>query len=127
MTDDNNSDLEELKIDRQRRAMLRGERGGASIELRDRRMSALVGIGLAITPVAVVGIGAWIANSIGNLNSTVTRLIVQQEVILKRLDQNDDHDDRQDARMDYQDERIQQTEKDVVALGGPNYRGRRGN
>jgi hypothetical protein len=102
--------------------------GGASMTVRDTRMSALVGIGLAITPIAVVGIGAWIANSIGNLNQTVTRLIVQQEVILKRLDNNDDHDDRQDVRMNYQDERITQTEKDMVAIGGPNYRGgRRGN
>lgn len=102
------------------------KRGGASISLRDSRMSALVGIGLAITPVAVVGIGAWIANSIGTLNTTVTRLIVQQEVILKRLDQNDTHDDRQDIHLQTTDDRVNQVEKDIVSLGGPNYRGRRG-
>ncbi len=118
-------------IDEQSEALLtskgRRESGGASLSIRDSRMSALVGIGLAVTPIAVVGIGAWIANSIGNLNTTVTRLVVQNEAIIKRLDQNDAHDARQDNRMDFQDERLNQTEKDIVSLGGPNYRGvRRG-
>jgi hypothetical protein len=100
--------------------------GGASVSIRDSRMSALVGIGLAITPIAVVGIGAWIANSIGNLNNTVTRLVVQNEAIIRRQDQNDAHDDRQDARMDAADERTNQNSRDIAALGGPNYRGPRG-
>lgn len=97
--------------------------GGARIEMRDSRMSALAGIGLAITPIAVVAIGAWIANSISNLNTTVTRLVVQQEVILKRLDQNDSRDDRQDVRNDQQDDKLTRLRGDVVSLGGANYRG----
>jgi len=111
---------EELRSGKGRRS------GGGSISIRDSRMSALVGIGLAITPIAVVGIGAWIANSIGNLNTTVTRLVVQNEAIIKRLDQNDAHDERQDVRMDSQEDRINQSRADIAALGGPNYRGARG-
>lgn len=62
-------------------------------------MSGLVAVGLAVTPIAVVGIGAWIANSIGNLNATVTRLVTQNEAIINRLNTNDSLNDRQDTRL----------------------------
>ena len=101
-------------------------RGGAAIEVRDSRVSALVGVGLAVTPIAVVGIGAWIARSIADLNVTVARLVTQNEAVIKRLDQNDAHDERQDLRMDNQDDRINQNSRDIASMGGPNYRGTRG-
>jgi len=100
-------------------------KGGGVVSVRDSRMSAVVGVGLAITPVAVVGIGAWIANTITNLNTTVTRLVTQNEEIIRRLDSNDAHDSRQDSRMDFQDERINQNGRDIASMGGPNYRGDR--
>lgn len=72
---------------------------GGSIQMRDSRMSVLVGIGLAVTPVAVVGIGAWIANSIANLNTTVTRLVTQNEAVIARLNAADIVNDKQDGRL----------------------------
>lgn len=99
--------------------------GGGSVQIRDSRMSRLVGIGLAITPIAVVGIGAWIANSISTLNTTVTRLVVQNEAIMRRLDDGDRRDDRQDTHMEVIDDRVAQTERDIASMGGPNYRGPR--
>lgn len=101
---------------------------GASVSVRDSRMSGLVSIGLAVTPIAVVGIGAWIANSISTLNATVTRLVVQNEAIMRRLDEGDRRDDRQDTHIEATDARVSQTERDIASMGGPNYRGpRRGN
>lgn len=101
---------------------------GASVSMRDSRMSAVVSIGLAITPLAVVGIGAWVATSINELNNTVTRLVVQYESIQRRQDETDKRDDRQEAHMQTTDDRVTQTERDIASMGGPNYRGpRRGN
>ena len=98
---------------------------GARVEMRDSRMSALVGIGLASTPLAVLGIGAWIASSIADLNVTVAKLVTQNEAIFRRLDDNDHRDDRQDIKNEQQDENIDQLGRDIASMGGPNYRGPR--
>ncbi len=109
--------VEDDSIDAQREAM-HGKRGassgGGTISLRDSRMSVLVGIGLAVTPIAVVGIGAWIANSIATLNTTVTRLVTQNEAVIARLNANDGVNDRQDLRLLKVEEKVYSIEGRVL-------------
>lgn len=112
MSDDDTSDLEELKIDRQLR-----KSGGASIvQTHDSRFSALVGwVWAAIGGVAVSGI-YYVGNKLAELNITLTRAVVQIEFHAEEIGHLKASDGEQDRRLN-------QVERDVAALGGEAYRG----
>lgn len=102
---DNNSELEEIKIDRQLR---HHGGGGASIQMKDRRMSSLINwLWLALGGVAVSGI-YWVATSITHLDVTLEKALVRM--------------DYEDKRTDLNTASITQLQKDVAELQGKVYR-----
>lgn len=108
--DDNNSELEELKIDRQRRAMLRaGESGGASVTLKDTRVSKALAWFWGIVGTCIAG-GVWLAaNNLYQLNLTVQRIADNNAMVASQLA---DHEAR-----------VRQLERDVSTIEGRVFRG----
>lgn len=109
MGDDNNSELEEMRIDRQRAAMATGDGSGASIRMRDGRVSKLIAWAWATLGMAAVS-GTWIAaNNLYQLNVTVARGI--------------DMDASRDQILADHEQRLRQMERDVSTIEGKVFRG----
>lgn len=92
------------------------ESGGASAHVEDRRVSQAIAWLFGALGTGLVGALLWVASSITSLNNTATRLVTQNETIIKRLDQSDLRDDRQDVD-------IRDLERGVSRLDGRNMRG----
>lgn len=105
--DDNNSDLEELKIDRQLR---RGDHeGGASIRMKDSRVSKALGWFWGIVGTGIAGSILIAANNLYQLNLTVAR--------------GQDSDLVRDTRIEDHEARLRQVERDVNTIEGRVFRG----
>lgn len=111
---DNNGDLEALRIDRQRAAMANG--GGASVEMKDGRVTRGIEWALALVGSLIALALAWVANNINDLNTTVARMSSQSEAVVARIQVNDSHDDKQD-------DRINGLERSVSVIEGRTFRG----
>ena len=84
------------------------EDGGARIELRDSRVSAGLQVFWGCLGVVLVGMAAWTATSINELNLNMAR-------VLTRLDQKDERDLRQD-------DDLRGLNHDVAELQGKTFR-----
>lgn len=112
MTDDNDSSLAELQIDRQRLP------SGASITqtTHDKRLSALIGWAwLAVGGVAVSGI-YYVGNKLSELNITLARAVTQIEFHSAEIG----HIKAVNAE---QDSRLNRVERDVAVVEGKVFRG----
>lgn len=88
MTHDNNSDLEELRIDKQRAAMMRGggDSGGGHIhESQDPRVSAVLNwVWTALGSIALL-IGVGMYNKLSNMNDTLLRAVSKLETQAEQI------------------------------------------
>lgn len=109
--DDNNGELEELKIDRQRRAMARGD-GDVTQSISDSsdsRVSTALRWFWGLVGAGIAGSVLLAANNLYQLNMTVARGI--------------DADANRDSRLNDHEGRLRQVERDVNMLAGKNLRG----
>lgn len=89
---------------------------GASIDIRDSRFSTFLGILWTALGAIALGLLAWAASSISELNVNVAQLNVQIAGLNKRVDVKDVRDDRQD-------DQIIDLRRDVSVLDGRQLRG----
>lgn len=98
--DDNNSELEERRIDAQRRALMRAEAesGGGRIEMKDPRVSAIGAWISNIIQGLVVLVLAWVANNLYQVNLTLAAdAVTKQQMLAAIADHKDliqDHERR---------------------------------
>lgn len=112
MSDDSDSYLANLQIEREREKVYGAKRGehdtGASIQMKDRRVSSFVQwIFGALGMAAVSGI-YWVGSSINSLNSNLERALVRM--------------DYSEKRQDLTEAELRQLQKDVAELQGKVYR-----
>jgi len=103
--DDNTGDLECNKIDRQ----LRKDGGGASIQMKDSRVSKALGWFWGLVGAGIAGSILIAANNLYQLNLTVAR--------------GQDSDVIRDARIEDHENRLRQVERDVSTIEGRVFRG----
>lgn len=101
-SDDNTSDLEELKIDRQRSALA----GAASITVRDPRVTRLVSIGMVVASGSILAVGAWIGTTLVSIKENLATIAAQNYSFAEGLRRNDTKDDQQDAHINAVDSRV---------------------
>lgn len=106
--DDNNSDLEQLKIDRQLREQRRATAsGGASIsQVRDPRVTRLVSIGMVVASGSILAVGAWIGTTLVSIKENLATIAAQNYAFAEGLRRNDTKDDQQDAHINAVDSRV---------------------
>lgn len=109
MTEDSTSGLEELRIDKQRAAMMREANGGASVTFKDGRVSKALGWFWGIVGTAIAGSVLLAANNLYQLNLTVARGL--------------DADVGRDRTLADHETRLRQVERDVSTWQGKNLRG----
>ncbi len=105
--DDNTSDLAEQQIDRQRRAMAGG--GGASVEIRDGRVSKAIAWVLITIGGLLVTVLGFCANNLWQLNLTMRDVLNDNKTTVATLS---DHELR-----------IRSAERSINTLEGRNLRG----
>ena len=100
---------------------MRGRRGwrksgGASVQIRDSRVTQVLSWFWAALGTAFVGGIYWGASSINTLNESVVKILAQNEAVFRRLDRVESVDDRQDMELGEQ-------ARDIGELRGKNLRG----
>jgi hypothetical protein len=112
MNDIDSQDIqsEELRSGKGRRS------GGGRIEMRDSRFSMFLGLLWTALGAIALGLLAWAASSISELNINVSSMKVEISGLNRRLDVKDARDDRQD-------DQISEVKRDVYTLEGKNLRG----
>lgn len=91
---------------------------GGSVVIHDPLSKAIVWLCGALGT-GFIGTLMWVGSSINELNTTVSRLVTQNEAVFQRLDRNDVRDERQD--IDIRDlERGQATLEGKILRGGLN-------
>lgn len=112
--------IEEDAIDGQRvgRGLSGRESGGATqrINRRDPVVNRIVKVFWGALSLASVGVAAWFAHNLADLNTNVTTLIAQMNSVIVKQAQKDAHDE-------YQDSRIDNLTGDVRRLEGKTFRG----
>lgn len=109
MSDDDNSELEELKIDRQLRERNRAVASGGARIHQDGRVSKVMGWVWTVIGAGFIGAVMLVANNLWQLNLAINRLADNGEMFSKQLD---DHENR-----------LRRVEKDVSAIEGKVFRG----
>lgn len=110
MSDDSNSDLEQLKIDRQLREQRRAaESGGGSVTIRDSRVSKALGWFWGLVGAGIAGSILIAANNLYQLNLTVAR--------------GQDSDAARDLRIEDHETRLRNVEREVNTIEGRVFRG----
>ena len=108
--DDNNSDLEQLKIDRQLREQRRAmASGGASVTMKDSRVSRALGWFWGLVGAGIAGSILIAANNLYQLNLTVAR--------------GQDSDKARDERLNDHETRLRNVEREVNTIEGRVFRG----
>ena len=95
--------------------------GGAYIRMADPRVSKVLSWFWTALGTAFVAGVYWVGSSINTLNSSVVRILAQNEAVLARLDRNDSYDDRQEEHINSMDKRLVVVESvtGVQLRGGP--------
>jgi hypothetical protein len=89
---------------------------GATVVMHDPRVSKAIVWLCGILGTGFISSLVWVGSSINELNTTVSRLVTQNESVFQRLDRNEMKDERQDID-------IRDIEREVSELNGKQLRG----